>query len=148
MARRLGTSVNETARLVGCSRSAVVSIHAKWINDGDMSSRRQGVGVHESPKKKDVRDCPACRRPTRVPLLTKRHRQLRLQWAREHRDWTMDEWKRVAWSDEFRFLIHHVDGHVRVRHLPCEQLLPLVQQVIHRLVVAVLCFGRHSHGRL
>ncbi|GBO07077.1 hypothetical protein AVEN_55626-1 [Araneus ventricosus] len=64
------------------------------------------------------------RRPTRVSLLTKRHRQLRIQWAREHRDWTMDEWKRVAWSDESRFLIHHVDGRVRVRHLPGEQLLP------------------------
>ncbi|GBN92610.1 Transposable element Tc1 transposase [Araneus ventricosus] len=64
------------------------------------------------------------RRPTRVPLLTKRHRQLRLQWAREHRDWIMDEWKRVAWSDESRFLIHNVDGGVRVRRLPGEQLLP------------------------
>ncbi|GBL78665.1 Transposable element Tc1 transposase [Araneus ventricosus] len=64
------------------------------------------------------------RRPTLVPLLTKRHRQLRLQWVRKHRDWTMDEWKRVAWSDESRFLIHHVDGRVRVRRLPGEQLLP------------------------
>ncbi|GBN65911.1 hypothetical protein AVEN_44374-1 [Araneus ventricosus] len=36
------------------------------------------------------------RRPTSVPLLTKRRRQIRLQWAREHRDWTMDEWKTVA----------------------------------------------------
>ncbi|GBL91029.1 hypothetical protein AVEN_184418-1 [Araneus ventricosus] len=44
MAQRLGTSITETARLIGCSRSAVVSIHAKWINDGDTSSRRQGVG--------------------------------------------------------------------------------------------------------
>ncbi|GBM17498.1 hypothetical protein AVEN_193783-1 [Araneus ventricosus] len=44
MARRLGTSITETARLVRCSRSAVVSIHAKWINDGGTSSRRQGVG--------------------------------------------------------------------------------------------------------
>ncbi|GBM57583.1 hypothetical protein AVEN_85449-1 [Araneus ventricosus] len=35
----------------------------------------------------------------------------------------MDEWKRVACSDESRFLIHHVDGRVRVRHLPGEQLL-------------------------
>ncbi|GBO42208.1 Transposable element Tc1 transposase [Araneus ventricosus] len=64
------------------------------------------------------------RRPTRVPLLTKRHCQLRLQWAREHRDWIMDEWKRVVWSDESRFLIHHVDGRVSVRRLPGQQLLP------------------------
>ncbi|GBM52227.1 Transposable element Tc1 transposase [Araneus ventricosus] len=70
----------------------------------------------------DMGLCSGC--PARVPLLTKRHRQLRLQWAREHRDWTMDEWKRVAWSDEYRFLIHHVDGCVRIHCLPGEQLLP------------------------
>ncbi|GBN20627.1 hypothetical protein AVEN_229402-1 [Araneus ventricosus] len=43
MARRLGTSITETARLVGYSQSAAVIIHAKWIIDGDTSSRRQGV---------------------------------------------------------------------------------------------------------
>ncbi|GBO29622.1 hypothetical protein AVEN_154374-1 [Araneus ventricosus] len=64
------------------------------------------------------------RRPTCVSLLTKRHRQLRLQWVREYRDWTMDEWKRAALSYESRFLIHHVDGRVRVRRQQGEQLLP------------------------
>ncbi|GBM61631.1 hypothetical protein AVEN_122248-1 [Araneus ventricosus] len=164
MARRLGTSITETARLVGCSLSAVVSIHAKWINDCDTSSRRQCVGrprvvrekgrrrlsrlvkqnrrqtvaqltaqynagpsasVSEQTVQRTLLDVVLCsRRPTRVPLLTKRHRQLRLQWAREHQDLIMDEWKRVAWSDESRFLIHHVDGRVRVHRLSSEQLLP------------------------
>ncbi|GFW64192.1 transposase domain containing protein [Trichonephila clavipes] len=64
------------------------------------------------------------KRPIRVPLLTKRHRQLRLRWTRKHRDWSMDQWERVAWSDESRFVIHHVDGRVRIRRLPGEQLLP------------------------
>ncbi|GBM02420.1 Transposable element Tc1 transposase [Araneus ventricosus] len=170
MARRLGTSITETARLAGCSRSAVVSIHAKWINDGDTSSTGQGVGrprvikekgrrrlsepkhydhlvkqnrcqtvdqltaqynvgpsacVSEHTVQRTLLDMGLCsRRLSRVPLLTKRHRQLRLQWAREHRNWTMDEWARVASSDESRFLIHDVDGRVRVRRLPGEQLFP------------------------
>ncbi|GBM19165.1 hypothetical protein AVEN_79881-1 [Araneus ventricosus] len=85
------------------------------------------------------------RRFIRVPLLTKRHRQLRLQWAREHRGWTMDEWKRVAWSDESRFLIHHVDEYAVYQANSCS---PLVQQVIHRLVVAIFCFRGRSHGRI
>ncbi|GBL78762.1 hypothetical protein AVEN_65306-1 [Araneus ventricosus] len=133
-------SITETARLVGCTRSPVVSIHAKWINDGDTSSRRQGVGrpriikekgcwrlsrlvkqnrchtvaqltaqynagpsasVSEHTVQQTLLDMGLCRRrPTCVPLLTKHHRQLRLRWAWEHRGWTMDEWKRVAWSDE------------------------------------------------
>ncbi|GBO20836.1 hypothetical protein AVEN_263985-1, partial [Araneus ventricosus] len=157
MARRLGTSITEIARLVGCSRSAVVTIHAKWINDGDTSSRRQGVSsprvikekghrrlsrltvaqltarysagpsanVSEHTVQRTLLDMGLCSsRSTRMPLLTKRHRQLRLQWAREHGNWTMDKWKRVDWSDESRFLIHHADGRVRVRRLPGEQLLP------------------------
>ncbi|GFU57743.1 transposase domain containing protein [Trichonephila clavipes] len=33
------------------------------------------------------------KRPTRVPLLTKHHRQLRLRRAREHHDWSMDQWE-------------------------------------------------------
>ncbi len=44
MARRLGTSISEIARLVGCSRPTVVSTYAKWMNDGETSSRRHGVG--------------------------------------------------------------------------------------------------------
>ncbi|GFS71116.1 transposase domain containing protein [Trichonephila clavipes] len=64
------------------------------------------------------------KRPTRVPLLTKRHRQLRLHWAREHRDWSMDQWERVVWSDESRFVIHYADGYIKIRCLPGEQLLP------------------------
>ncbi|GFT25572.1 transposase domain containing protein [Trichonephila clavipes] len=32
------------------------------------------------------------KRPTRVPLLTKRLRQLRLRWVREHHDWSIDQW--------------------------------------------------------
>ncbi|GBO01000.1 hypothetical protein AVEN_229395-1 [Araneus ventricosus] len=55
MARRLGTSITDTARLVGCSRSAVVSFHAKRINDGDTSSRRQGVGRPRVIKEKGRR---------------------------------------------------------------------------------------------
>ncbi|GBN90016.1 hypothetical protein AVEN_254205-1 [Araneus ventricosus] len=46
MARRLATSITETARLVGCLRSAVVSIHAKWTNDGDSKV----LVVHASSK--------------------------------------------------------------------------------------------------
>ncbi|GBM41092.1 hypothetical protein AVEN_28863-1 [Araneus ventricosus] len=58
-----------------------------------------------------------------VPLLAKRHHQLRLQWPRniETGPWMNG---RVAWSVKSRFLIHQVDGRVRVRSLPGEQLLP------------------------
>ncbi|ROI16199.1 Short-chain dehydrogenase/reductase 3 [Anabarilius grahami] len=44
MARRLGQSISKTAALVGCSRSAVVSIYQKWFREGTVVNRRQGHG--------------------------------------------------------------------------------------------------------
>lgn len=34
------------------------------------------------------------------PLLKPQHRQKRLEFARKYRNWTMDQWKLVLWSDE------------------------------------------------
>lgn len=34
------------------------------------------------------------------PLLKKTHRRERLQWAERHREYTLEDWKRVIWSDE------------------------------------------------
>ncbi|ROL47293.1 hypothetical protein DPX16_16881 [Anabarilius grahami] len=44
MARRLGQSISKTAALVGCSRSAVVSIDQKWSKEGTVVNRRQDHG--------------------------------------------------------------------------------------------------------
>lgn len=37
------------------------------------------------------------------PLLTKPHRRARLQWAVQHKDWTVDDWKAIIFSDESKF---------------------------------------------
>ena len=34
------------------------------------------------------------------PLLSVRHRKARLAFAQKHREWTVEDWKRVIWSDE------------------------------------------------
>ncbi|GFY11276.1 transposable element Tcb1 transposase [Trichonephila clavipes] len=118
MVRRLETSISETARLVGCSRSTVVNTYAKWMNDGGTSNRRHGLGRLQAIKEKShwrlsrmvkhnrsqtVVQLTAqynartsrivlehtvqrtlldmglrSKRPTCMPLLTKRHHQLRL----------------------------------------------------------------------
>ncbi|KAK3569752.1 hypothetical protein QTP86_004077 [Hemibagrus guttatus] len=44
MARRLDQSISKTAALVGCSRSAVVSIYQKWSKKGTVANPRQGHG--------------------------------------------------------------------------------------------------------
>ncbi|KAK3536469.1 hypothetical protein QTP86_013796, partial [Hemibagrus guttatus] len=44
MARQLDQSISKTAALVGCSRSAVVSIYQKWSKEGTVVNQRQGHG--------------------------------------------------------------------------------------------------------
>lgn len=36
----------------------------------------------------------------KCPLLSQRHRRNRLDFALSHQDWTIEDWKRVIWSDE------------------------------------------------
>lgn len=39
----------------------------------------------------------------RKPQLTKKHKERRLKWAKDHVNWTDDQWKNVMWSDESKF---------------------------------------------
>ncbi len=54
------------------------------------------------------------RRPHRVPLLSAQNRTRRIQFTQAHQNWTIKDWKNVAWSDESRFLLQHSDGRVRI----------------------------------
>lgn len=50
------------------------------------------------------------RKVPKKPLLTKRHREARLKFARTHKDWTLNDWKRVVWSDETKINRFGSDG--------------------------------------
>ena len=48
-----------------------------------------------------LRECNLCSVVKRkVPLLVLQHQKACLQFAHYHRNWTVDDWKRVLWSDE------------------------------------------------
>ncbi|GFV37028.1 uncharacterized protein TNCV_2381751 [Trichonephila clavipes] len=49
---------------------------------------------------------------------------LHFAWARQHRHWTVDDWKHDAWSDEFRFQLNRDDGCVQVRRKTPESMDP------------------------
>lgn len=59
------------------------------------------------------------RRMVKVPSV---HHQSRLQWAQEYQDWTIDQWKKVAWSGEAHFLLHNADGELFVHRLTEEEM--------------------------
>lgn len=59
--------------------------------------RDSGLGAIEKEKK---------------PMLTKKNAQKRLEWCLSHRDWTLDDWRRVVWSDETKVNRFNSDGRV------------------------------------
>src|SRR5436189_115219 len=48
------------------------------------------------------------------PVLTKRHRKERLDFALAHQDWTVEDWKTVVWSDETKINRLGSDGRIWV----------------------------------
>ncbi len=54
------------------------------------------------------------RRPHRAPLLSAKNSTRRLQFTQERQNWTIEDWKNVAWSDESEFLLRHSDDRVRI----------------------------------
>jgi len=71
------------------------------------SFRRQGLGARVKRKK---------------PLLTKRHRQKRLQWAKVSQDCDVENWNHVIWSNESKFNVFGSDGRQWCWRNPTEPL--------------------------
>jgi len=56
------------------------------------------------------------------PLLSKKHREQRLRFAKRHKDWTVNDWSKIVWSDESKFQIFGSDGRQYCWKRPNEQL--------------------------
>ncbi len=54
------------------------------------------------------------RRPHRVPLLSDKNSTRRIQFTQDHQNWTIEDCKNVAWSDESRLLLRHSDDRIRI----------------------------------
>lgn len=55
------------------------------------------------------------RRPVRKPLISKKNRKARLEFARRHVNWTVDDWAKDLWSDESKVCFFTSDGIQYVR---------------------------------
>jgi len=53
-------------------------------------------------------------KPTRKPGLTQKMKKERLEWCLERKDWSLDDWKKVIWSDETSVVLLHRRGGYRI----------------------------------
>ena len=59
------------------------------------------IGVSEQTVRRRLRETGIGKhKAVNRPLLTKKQIAARLKWAREHRDWSVEQWQQVIWSDE------------------------------------------------
>lgn len=61
------------------------------------------------------------RTPAIRPKLTPAHRQARLRFAREHQNWTLEQWGSVLFSDETRICLYGSDRRKKVYRRPRER---------------------------
>ena len=90
---------------------AMFNSESKSISTRTMWRELKGLGLNS---------CVALRKP----LISEANRKKRLQFAREHKDWTLEQWKKVMWSDESRFTLFQSDGRIRVRREADEVMHP------------------------
>ncbi len=95
-------------RLVRDDRKATVTQITTRYNQGMQNTISERT-THRTLKQMGF----SSRRPHRVLLLSAKNRKQRLQFAQALHNWTIEDWKNVAWSDESRFLLRHSDGGVR-----------------------------------
>ena len=56
------------------------------------------------------------------PLLNKRHKLARKAWATKYREWTVEQWRKVLFSDESPFTLFQSEGKTYVRRRVGEEL--------------------------
>ncbi|KAF3698668.1 Transposable element Tc1 transposase [Channa argus] len=105
------------AHLVQSNKKATVAEIAEQFNAG-FDQQVSEHTVHRSLLRMGLRR----RRRIRVPRLTPLYHQNSLQWAYEYQHWTTEQWKKVAWSGESQFRLHHKDNQVRVHRLTGEEM--------------------------
>ncbi len=106
------------SRLVRDDRKATITQITTGNNQGMQNTISERT-TRQTLKQMDY----SSRRPHRVPLLSDKNRKRRLQFTPAHQNWTIEDWKNVAWSDESRFPLWHSDG-VRIWRKEHESINP------------------------
>lgn len=89
--------------------------HTTAVETRNLLEQVRGVNVSERTIRRRFEESGlTSRRPATGPQLLRQHRIARLQFARDHVQWTIAEWQNVLFSDESRFGLYSPDGRERV----------------------------------
>ncbi|KAL5610411.1 hypothetical protein FOBRF1_006528 [Fusarium oxysporum] len=84
----------------------------------------QGIDISKTTVKRNLKAAGYRKtKPTRKPGLTKKMQKERLDWCTAHRDWSVEDWKAVIWSDETSIILLHRRGGYRVWRKADERFL-------------------------
>ena len=114
-----------------CPRNASLNVHSEEVTPGCWPSRQIG-------KEKAISETG--------------QEEKRLRWAKEHRHWTEEDWKRVLWTDESKLEVFGSHWRTFVRRRTSEKMLeecltPSVKHVGGNVMVWA-CFGAGKVGDL
>jgi transposase len=179
-----GLNNTQIAENLGCSRSAVSRLVARFKEVGHMEPKKgRGRNRLSTPREDRIlqRICKrnrfessssisaqwlastgvqACastvrrrlctlglsaKRPVKKPLLTATMKRKRLQWAKAHSSWTIQQWRQVLFTDESKFSLYS-DRPTLVRRTSSERLDPacMVKTVKH--AAGVMVWGSFSYN--
>lgn len=65
-------------------------------------AKGQLVGVHTVRRRLRQAGLKGCK-ARKKPWLSERNKKHRLEWALQHKDWTVEDWSNILWSDESNF---------------------------------------------
>ncbi|PIC37922.1 hypothetical protein B9Z55_010100 [Caenorhabditis nigoni] len=144
------TTQSENRSIVALSRDdprkSASEIHKEFLEVG-------GPKVTVQLVRRRLRDVGLrAHRPVSKPLISAKNRYLRMKFAKEHKDWDIDQWKQVLWSDESKFMLFGSDGKSYVRRPLGTRYKPEYQvpTVKHGggCVMVWGCFSGHGVGPL
>uniref|UniRef100_A0A914YUJ1 Transposase n=1 Tax=Panagrolaimus superbus TaxID=310955 RepID=A0A914YUJ1_9BILA len=85
--------------------------------------------------------------PVKKPLISTKNRAARLRFAREHQHWTVEQWKKVLWSDESKFNLFGSDGKRYIRRPVNQRFNPRYQiPTVKHGGGSVMVWGAFHHG--
>jgi len=126
------TNIRHAQRLISSGKADTAVDVAKVLSNvtnQPLSAQTVRRGLKEAGLKPVVKK--------KKPFLSKRHRKARMDFALAHQHWTVEDWKKVVWSDETKINRLGSDGRKWVWKKPGENLND-------RLVEGTLKFGGGS----